>query len=396
MRATQSPPMMTTLILLTAFSIIVQNMFLPSLSAMAQDFGVSYATANTLVAGFLFVTAGVSFFLGPLSDYYGRRLVMIWSFAIFCAATLGCLFAQSFELFLIFRMIQTVVVAGLLLSRAILRDLFDDKGAAKKIAQLSMAMAVVPMLAPIMGGVLQETFGWRANFVAFLGIGLALLGLVIADLGETAGREFTSFRDQIKTYPTILKSRRFWGYTLTVSFSIGTFYTFLGAVPVIGETLLDLKPREVGFFLGIITAGFFCGNFVSSKLSDHMAFPKMMILGRSASLFGALLGISLISLGWVSPITVIGCGIFAGFGNGLTIPVGNTGIMSVNPKLAGSAAGSSSVVFLLISAICSLLAGIFAADFISPYTLPVMLAVISAVGLLCAIYTHWAEGRVSG
>ncbi len=390
-----TPPMMITLILLTAFSVVVQNMFLPSLSAMADDFGVTYAQANGLVAGFLVATAAVSFFLGPLSDYYGRRPVMLFALLVFCLATIGCIIVTEFWLFWIFRMIQTAVGAGLLLSRAILRDLFDDKAAAKKIAQLSMAMAVVPMLAPLFGGFLQESFGWRASFVFFLIAGMGLLVWVWIDLGETSHKEFKSLRAQIATYPTILKSWRFWGYTMTTSFSIGAFYAYLGAVPIIGEKLLGLPPSVVGLFLGVITFGFFFGNFASSKLSDRMSFPALMIIGRSISFLGTGMGLLLVSLGIINPITVLGFGVFAGLGNGLTIPVGNAGIMSVNPKLSGSASGLSAVVLLLISALCSWASGWVAGQNIAAPTLPSILVTVSAIGLGFAIFTHIAEKRAA-
>ena len=385
--------MMITLILLTATSIIVQNMFLPSLSAMASDFSVSYAQANGLVAGFLVATAVISFFLGPLSDYYGRRPILLICLVIFCLATIGCLLVTNFWVFWVFRMTQAAIGAGLLLSRAILRDLFDDKEAAKKIAQLSMAMALAPMLAPLLGGVLQENFGWRANFIFFLCAGISMFILAWFDLGETSHKEFKSMRAQIATYPTILKSRRFWGYTMTTSFSIGAFYSYLGSVPVIAEELLGLSPSTIGLFLGIITFGFFFGNFASSKLSDRMSFPRLMVIGRSVSMLGTGMGLVLVLLGFVSPLTVLGFGFFAGLGNGLTIPVGNAGIMSVNPKLAGSAAGLSAVVLLLVSALCSWVAGWTASQFTSAATVPLILVSVSALGLLCALYTDWAERR---
>ncbi|MEM7242168.1 MAG: multidrug effflux MFS transporter [Pseudomonadota bacterium] len=389
----RSTPMMITLILLTATSIIVQNMFLPSLSAMADEFSVSYAQANGLVAGFLVATAVLSFFLGPLSDYYGRRPIMLMGLAIFCLATIGCLFAESFLLFWIFRMIQAAVVVGLLLSRAILRDLFDDKGAAKKLAQLAMAMAIAPMLAPLLGGILQENYGWRANFWFFFCAGIAMFVLTWIDLGETRHKEFKSFRDQIATYPTLLMSRRFWGYTMTTSFSIGAFYAYLGSAPIIAEDLLGLSPSMIGLFLGLITFGFFFGNFASSKLSDRMSFPSLMIIGRGVSLLGTGLGLICVLLGFVSPLTVLGFAVFAGLGNGLTIPVGNAGIMSVNPKLSGSASGLSAVVLLLMSALCSWIAGWTASQYTVATTVPLVLVVVSALGLFFAVFTAWAERR---
>src|SRR5690606_28801678 len=130
--------------------------------------------------------------------------------------------------FLVIRMLQASVVSGLVLSRAIIRDVVDTDQAASMIGYVTMGMTIAPMLGPALGGVLDEMFGWQSTFVALFLAGLAVLALAAADLGETNQHRSKSMLRQFGAYPELARSRRFWGYTLTATFASGAFFSFLG------------------------------------------------------------------------------------------------------------------------------------------------------------------------
>ena len=153
--AAKSDPHLITLIIITAASIISLNMFLPSLAHMASEFNVSYSIMNISVAGYLAVTAILQLIIGPLSDRFGRRIILLGSVAIFCLATVGCIFSTNIWWFLVFRILQGSMISGAALSRAIVRDMMDTKDAVKVLAVIAMAMAIVPMIAPMFGGFLD-------------------------------------------------------------------------------------------------------------------------------------------------------------------------------------------------------------------------------------------------
>src|SRR5690606_8378275 len=124
------------------------------------------------------------------------------------------------------RVLQACSAAGVVLSRAIVRDLVEPNRAASMIGYITMGMAVAPMVAPAIGGLLDERFGWQATFVLMLLIGIVSFLFILFDLGETHHTRNSSFLAQLRTYPELLTSRRFWGYVLIASFTSGQFYAF--------------------------------------------------------------------------------------------------------------------------------------------------------------------------
>ena len=151
----------------------------------------------------------------------------------------------------------------MVLGRAAIRDMYPAREAASKMGYVNMIMALAPMLGPLLGGVIDEMFGWRATFLFFVVSGAGLFWLTYADLGETNHDRSDTFLEQFRAYPELLTSRRFWGYSFVLTFSIGVFYLFIAGIPLVGVRRFNLSPSEVGFGVGIISAGFMAGNFVS-------------------------------------------------------------------------------------------------------------------------------------
>ena len=149
--------------------------------------------------------------MGPLSDRFGRRPVLLVGLAVFTLASLGCALATDIWVFLGFRLLQGTVISGWALSLAVIRDTVPSREAASLIGYIGMAMAVAPMLGPMFGGVLDELFGWRASFWAFVVFGAAVLCLCWVDLGETNKTPSDTFMRQFHAYPELFRSRRFWG-----------------------------------------------------------------------------------------------------------------------------------------------------------------------------------------
>lgn len=218
-----TPPHLATLVLMAGVAALSMNVFLPSLPGMAVYFDAEYAVMQLSVSLYLMMTAVLQLLVGPLSDRYGRRPVMLISTALFALATLGAIFAPTVEVFLACRMAQAVIASALVLSRAIVRDMVGQAEAASLIGYVTMGMAIVPMIGPALGGLLDETFGWRASFWLLFAAAVAMLWLIWSDLGETAPNRSGGFRAQVAEYPELLKARRFWGYVAAAAFASGVF-----------------------------------------------------------------------------------------------------------------------------------------------------------------------------
>ena len=350
-------PRLIILILLTAVSTLSLNMFTPSLANIAADFEASWAMVNIAIAGYLAVVALLQLFVGPLSDRYGRRPVLLVSLVVFVVASFGCLMATTIESFLVFRMFQTTVYAGWVLSMAMVRDTSDQREAATLISLISMAMAIAPMMGPLIGGSLDLFFGWRANFALYLGLGAFLLLVCMIDLKETNHSRSSSISQQWRSYPELLGAGRYWGYVMCQSFSVGAFYIFIGGAPLVATAVFGFSAAKLGLIIGSITAGFAFGAFLSSRLTKGYPLINLIISGRVLASAGLGCGLIHVLSGVVTPWTVFGATLFVGIGNGLTVPSCSSGYMSVIPRLAGSAAGLAGTMAVATGALLTWISG---------------------------------------
>ncbi|UUV07365.1 MULTISPECIES: multidrug effflux MFS transporter [Ruegeria] len=393
MRAAQTSPSLVTLVLATGLSVLSLNMFLPSLANMAVDFRADYALVNLSIAGYLAVSAVLQLILGPMSDRFGRRPVLLVCMTVFVAASLGCVLAESIWTFLGFRLMQAAVVGGSVLSAASIRDQFAPNEAASKLGYVAMAMALAPMLGPMLGGSLDMLFGWRAGFVFYTVAGAALLTLLWADMGETNHNRSATFAAQMREYPHLFRARRFWGYALCAAFSIGGFYSFITGAPLVAAAWFDLSPATLGLGIGIITGGFMVGNFVTGRIAARTRLTTMILAGRIIASVGPFCGLLLFLGGMGSVWVFFGSAIFVGFGNGLTNANASAGVMSVRPKLAGSAAGLSGALIVALGAVITSITGAAVSPENGPYLVLSMMAASSFLGLLAVLYVRWVDAR---
>lgn len=382
----KTPPHVTTLVVIAGVSALSMNIFLPALPSMAAFFQTDYAVVQLAISAYLGVTALLQIIIGPLSDRYGRRPVLLWGIGIFVLATVGCIFSTSIEMLLVFRLLQAGVASGIVLSRAIVRDMVPPEKAASMIGYVTMGMSVVPMIGPALGGVLNGIFGWQASFVMLALLGLAVLAIVWMDLGETNSQKSTSFSAQFRAYPDLIRARRFWGYSLTAGFASGTFFAFLGGAPFVSTTILGLNSTEMGGYFALVALGYMFGNFLSGRFSQRAGMNRMMMIGGLVSALGAGLSLFLFEIGVLHPLSLFGPMMFVGVGNGLTLPSANAGIVSVRPQLAGSASGLGGAITIGAGAGLAALAGVMLSEESGAFPLFSLMLLVSLLGVLSSIY----------
>ena len=352
-----TPPKIVTLTLLAGLAALAMNIFLPSLPGMAAWFGVPYAQMQLSVALYLALSAVLQIVIGPVSDRYGRRVVILWALVLFLLATVGTLLAPNATVFLIFRMAQAIVATGMVLSRAVVRDMVADAEAASMIGYVTMGMSLVPMIGPVIGGVLDQMYGWQANFGLLLGLGVVVLWLCWADLGETATLQKVSLINQLRQYPSLLSSRRFWGYCLSSAFASGCFFAFLGGAPYVGNVVFGLTSPQIGALFAITAVGYASGNFIAGRFSVRLGMNRMVLIGALVTTFGLSLLAVITAAGLSGPVIFFGLTIFMGLGNGIGLPSANAGILSVRPELAGTASGLGGAISIGGGAALAALAG---------------------------------------
>nr|WP_111297770.1 multidrug effflux MFS transporter [Paracoccus saliphilus] len=354
---TRTPPHLLTLVALSGVSALSMNVFLPSLPGMARYFDVDYGVMQLSVSAYIGASALLQLLGGPISDRFGRRPVVIWGLVSFLLATVGTLLATDATTFLIFRLLQSVITVCMLVPRAVIRDLYDGNRAASMLGYVTMGMAVVPMMAPVFGGVLDEWFGWQANFAVMGLLGIAVLAIALRDMGETVRGGGMPLRAQMVNYPILARSHRFWGYCLAATLSSGAFFAYLGGAPFVGEQVFGLTPAQVGYWFAAPSIGYLIGNFLSARFSQHLGLNRMILMGAVTCL--AALGLALLAdlAGLVRPLIFFGAIAVMGLGNGMVLPNANAGMMSVRPELAGTASGLGGALAVAGGAALSALAG---------------------------------------
>jgi len=335
----RTPPHILTLVTATATGAVAMNVFLPSLPGMARYFEADYGVVQLAVSLYLAAMAILQLGIGPASDRFGRRPVMLVSFAIFILSTAAAVVAPTIEFLLGCRILQAFAASGMVLSRAIVRDTVGPDEAASRIGYITMGMSLAPMIGPVIGGVLDELYGWQATFTLMLIFGLIAFAVVFLDLGETNKATSASLARQMGNYPQLFGSRRFWGYTATAAFTSGSFFAFLGGGPYVATEILHLSPSAYGLYFVLLSVGYMLGNYVSARHSRIIGINRMMLLGNIISTAGVLLSMLLFAAGYFHALALFGPIFFVGVGNGVTMPNANAGIVSVRPHLAGSASG---------------------------------------------------------
>jgi len=391
----QSPPHISTLILLSGLSALAMNVFLPSLPGMAEHYQVEYRLMALSVPLYLAVNAIIQILIGPISDKVGRRPVILVGIVLFLLATVGCILSPTAEIFLLFRMAQAVSAVAMVLSRAAVRDLYDQDKAASMIGYVTMGMAVVPMVGPAIGGVLDQAFGWTANFWLLLVLATIILTFSYLDFGETAHKSGKTLVAQFQEYPELLRSPRFWGYSLASGLSSGSFFAYLGGAPFVGTEIYGLTTAELGLYFASPAIGYFAGNFMSGRYSTRFGINRMVFWGCWINGVGVALSLILAFAGLDTVYSFFGFMTLVGLGNGMAIPNSTAGALSVRPHLAGTAAGLSGAMMLGVGAGLSALAGWLLVPGSTAVPLLLIMQATAAFGLLSILLVIKRERQIA-
>lgn len=351
-----SKSLVLLLIAITALAPVSLQIFIPALPAIQASFGSSAGLTQLVLSLSILANAIATLVYGPLSDRFGRRPVVIAGLVIFVIGSVFCVTAASIGSLIIARIVQSAgAAAGMVLARAIVRDLYDREQAASAIAYLTMAMVVAPMISPAIGALLIDQFGWRAIFVATTILGVVLSWLVWLGLRETrpskAGADASTalFRGAqiLLTRPAFLR------YILQSTFAISTFFAFISGAPYFMIDILDRSATEYGLLFMIVSGSFMVGNLTSARLSRRVGIDRLIGIGNVLALVGTIIAAGLMIAGSWTPIALFGPMTLTAFANGLSIANAQAGAVSVNPNLAGTASGLAGFTQMFVAALVS-------------------------------------------
>ncbi|WP_019647070.1 multidrug effflux MFS transporter [Novispirillum itersonii] len=341
------------LVLFTTVGPVAMQMFLPALPAIQQDFGVTAAEAQMTISLAL-LSFGLSMLVyGPVSDRFGRRRPLQIGMFLYCAGCLLCTIASSLDMLIAGRVLAAIGGAGgMTLTRAMVRDTYPPSQVAPALSQLMIGQIVPPMLAPVLGGLIAVSFGWRAIFITQTAVACLALLLVLR-LPETLRERHigASPLTLLTNYGALLRHPRFNAFTLFNAVGIGGYFLCLAGAPLVLINALHLSPADYGLIFILVPASFMLGNILTSRLARRFA-PRVMIpLGAVFSLAGPVVGLVLVMFLPLTPWSVmIPAGIMT-FGHGLSMSSAQAASMAVRPALAGAAAGLGGFLQMAVGAL---------------------------------------------
>jgi DHA1 family bicyclomycin/chloramphenicol resistance-like MFS transporter len=359
------------------------QIFVPALPAIQAHFAVSPGTAQLALSLSILANAVAALSYGPLSDRFGRRPVVLAGLALFIGGSVLCALAPTIGVLIVGRIVQAGGgAAGMVIARAIVRDLYERDQAASMIAYLTMAMVVAPMLSPSFGAFLLDLFDWRAIFVAVTGVGLLLAWGAQKRLRETRAGSFAGagWSDLLSGTAALMRSRAFIAYVLQSAFAISVFFAFVAGAPYYMIDVLGRPATEYGLWFIVVSLGFMAGNFATARLTRRIGLDRMVLSGSWLVLLAIGLAGGLALGGLWTPVALFGPMMLAGFGNGLAIPNAQAGAISVDPLLAGTASGLSGFTQMLCAAVVSQAVGVLQNG--TPYPMLGFMAGCAAISLV--------------
>jgi DHA1 family bicyclomycin/chloramphenicol resistance-like MFS transporter len=367
------------------------NMIVPALPSMAAGLATDFASVQLTLSSYLFATAIAQLVHGPLSDKFGRRPVLMTGMLLYILASVICLVATSVWIVILGRILQGVgAAAGFALGRAIVRDLYEREKAASMLGYITMGFSLAPMVAPLLGGLISDHFGWRLIFLFLTGVGCTLLLITWTALPETRrpvpeGEKRIGF---LASFAILAKIPAFWAYALATGFMTSVFFAFLGGTPYVAMTLFGMTGTDYGLYFVFVPIGFFIGNFLTARLTMRVGSGRMMRIGNLVSLGASIGSLLLLASGWRHPLALFAPIYLVGLSNGLSNNNAIAGAVSVRPHLAGAASGIAGSFQIGFGAVATVIIGYLLTLTSSPMPVPILMTVLS----LCAVATgQWAK-----
>jgi MFS transporter, DHA1 family, multidrug resistance protein len=330
---------------LVAIGPLSTDLYLPSLPSIARVLDAGVAQAQLTLSAYMTAFALVQLAYGPLSDRFGRKPVALGGIAIYAAATLACALAPSIEALIWARAAQAAgACAGVVLGRAIVRDVYGPDGTARALAAVGSVMAFAPAIGPILGGLIETHAGWRWNFALLLGVACVLLACLTA-LDETNAHKnprATDIAPMLRNYRTLLGDRIYLGYGLAVSFSYAGLFAFISGSSFVLIDVLGLAPAIFAWFFALCVAGYFTGTRITVAFTKRLGVDRMIVLGAALNILGGGAMLAAALAGFAQPglagafWLVVPMALYM-VGMGIVMPNGQGGALANYAKMAGAA-----------------------------------------------------------
>jgi DHA1 family bicyclomycin/chloramphenicol resistance-like MFS transporter len=376
--------MLMLLVAMTGVAPVSLYMLVPALPVLATSFDSDVSVVQMTVSLYMVGIACSQIIMGPLSDRYGRRPVMLGGLALMVVATIGGIFAATLPQLIVARFLQALGGAsGMVISRAIIRDLYSRDRIASMISLVIAVMMIAQMLSPLAGGLLEISLGWRSIFYALTALSIVTFAGVALALPETRRiddrKANGSFTDGARG---LLSSRAFIGYVLCQVLASSIIFTFAGAGPYVVVNQMGRSSAEYGAWFATSGFAYLVGNLCCVRFAPRHSLEKLIWFGLVMQLAGSFLNL----LWGVMGLNQIPSWLFIThmiimFGNAFTMSNSAAGALSIRPHVAGTASGMMGFLQMGFGSLCSQFGAWLGGNFTTPVSLNIA---ILALSLACA------------
>jgi DHA1 family bicyclomycin/chloramphenicol resistance-like MFS transporter len=346
---------------MTSLGPLSTDIYVASLPHIGLALGASVVAVQLTLTCYLLGFASAQIVYGPLSDKFGRRPLLLAGYALYISASLACLFATSVEVLIAGRVVQAFGAAGpIILSRAIVRDLFEGRLAARQYGIMSTIMGVTPIVAPIAGGFLQAWFGWRSSFAVMAAFGIALGCVALLLLPETNKQKLEgplSFRGILESYGIVLQNKAYRAYLGIQACSFNGLFGFISASSHVMQRVYGLSAPQFGYTFTACSMSFVIGTFVGSRMVARRGIDGMIGLGVACELAGGLAQVVALYVAPQSFLSIMIPYMLFFLGVGFLLPQTQAASLTPFPDRAGAASSLMGFIQMTSGAIVGTIVG---------------------------------------
>jgi DHA1 family bicyclomycin/chloramphenicol resistance-like MFS transporter len=380
--------------LLTAFGPMSTDIYVPSMPSVGRLFGVGTAQVQLTLSSYLVGYAIGQVVYGPIADRFGRKPALLLALGLFCAASLACAVAPGIEWLIVARCGQALGAAGVvLLPRAIVRDLHAGAAAGRELSRMGAIMSLVPVTAPLVGGLVQTTLGWRATFAVVVGVGVVAVAVVWRSLPETlqeraAGPE--RFAATLHHCAVLLRDATFLAHSGILGCAYAVVFAWISGSPFVLQDLYGLSPVAFSVAYAIACGGALMGGSLAASLAPRIGLDRTMALGTLCLAVGGLAMMACLALGLPPVVSLVLSMVVCHAGNMLATPQAVAGALTPFPHCAGTASSLLGLVQQLSAALAGTVVGVTLGR--SAWPLAIAIATMGCTSL--ALWAASRRGRV--
>jgi MFS transporter, DHA1 family, multidrug resistance protein len=370
--------MLLLLVAMTGVAPISLYMLVPALPVLATTFGRDIGVAQMTVSLYMVGIACSQIIMGPMSDRFGRRPVLLAGLGLMVLASAACIFAETLPQLIAARFLQALGGAtGMVVSRAIIRDLYSRERISGMISLVVAVMMIAQMLSPLTGGLLETAFGWRSIFYVITAASLVIAVAIAVTLPETRRGflEAGGFRGDVGH---LLKSRAFIGYVLCQVLASQIVFTFAGGGPYVVVMQMGRSSAEYGVWFATTAFAYLVGNLFCVRFAPRHSLERLIWFGLALQLAGSLLNLvwGLTGLNQ-APSWLFGTQMLVMFANAFVMSNSVAGAISVRPEAAGTASGAMGFLQMGLGSLLSQFGAYLGGHFSTPVPLNAAVVVLS-------------------